>query len=34
MAIPWEERSLRASLGDGYQRYTQTVKWRLVPYVY
>lgn len=34
MAIPWEERSLRASLGDGYQRYMQTVKWRLLPYVY
>ena len=34
MAIPWEERSLRASLGDGYGRYMQTVKWRLLPFVY
>ncbi len=34
MAIPWEERSLCASLGDGYRRYMQTVKWRLLPFVY
>jgi protein-S-isoprenylcysteine O-methyltransferase Ste14 len=34
IAIPWEERSLRASLGDGYERYKETVKWRLLPFVY
>jgi protein-S-isoprenylcysteine O-methyltransferase Ste14 len=34
VAIPWEERSLRASLGDGYVRYMETVKWRVLPFVY
>lgn len=34
IAIPWEERSLRASLGEGYQRYMERVKWRLLPFVY
>jgi protein-S-isoprenylcysteine O-methyltransferase Ste14 len=34
MAIPWEERSLRASLGAEYERYMQAVRWRLLPHVY
>jgi protein-S-isoprenylcysteine O-methyltransferase Ste14 len=34
LAIPWEERSLVASLGDGYRQYMQAVRWRLLPYVY
>ena len=33
-AIPWEERSLRTSNPEGYRRYMETVKWRLLPYVY
>jgi protein-S-isoprenylcysteine O-methyltransferase Ste14 len=34
IAIPWEERSLRAAFGAEYERYTQLVRWRLVPYVF
>jgi protein-S-isoprenylcysteine O-methyltransferase Ste14 len=34
VAIPWEERSLRASLGEGYSRYMEAVKWRVLPFVY
>jgi protein-S-isoprenylcysteine O-methyltransferase Ste14 len=34
IAIPWEERSLVASLGDSYREYKQKVKWRVLPYVY
>ena len=34
IAIPWEERSLIASLGNAYREYKQKVKWRLVPHVY
>lgn len=34
IAIPWEERSLDASLGKTYRAYKQKVKWKLVPYVY
>lgn len=34
IAIPWEERSLAASLGEAYREYRQKVKWRLVPHVY
>jgi protein-S-isoprenylcysteine O-methyltransferase Ste14 len=34
IAIPWEERSLRAAFGNDYERYTRLVRWRLVPYVF
>lgn len=34
IAIPWEERSLRASLGPAYENYTSRVRWRLVPFLY
>lgn len=34
VAVPWEERSLRQSFGDDYARYTQQVRWRIVPFVY
>jgi protein-S-isoprenylcysteine O-methyltransferase Ste14 len=34
IAIPWEERSLRAAFGGEYERYTHLVRWRLVPYVF
>jgi hypothetical protein len=34
VAIPWEERSLRRFFGDAYARYQQTVRWRMIPYVY
>jgi protein-S-isoprenylcysteine O-methyltransferase Ste14 len=34
IAIPWEERSLRAEFGDAYARYCESVRWRIVPYVY
>jgi protein-S-isoprenylcysteine O-methyltransferase Ste14 len=34
IAIPWEERSLRATFGGDYERYTRLVRWRLVPYVF
>ena len=34
VAIPWEERSLRQSFGDGYDRYTRDVKWRMIPFIY
>ena len=34
IAIPWEERSLRRTFGEPYARYQQTVRWRVVPYVY
>jgi protein-S-isoprenylcysteine O-methyltransferase Ste14 len=34
IAVPWEERSLRHSFGESYTRYEQTVKWRVIPYVY
>jgi len=33
-AIPWEERSLRQSFGEGYDRYTSDVKWRMIPFIY
>jgi protein-S-isoprenylcysteine O-methyltransferase Ste14 len=33
-AIPWEERSLRQSFGEGYDRYTNDVKWRMIPFIY
>jgi protein-S-isoprenylcysteine O-methyltransferase Ste14 len=34
IAIPWEERLLRAAFGSDYQRYSRLVRWRIVPYVY
>jgi protein-S-isoprenylcysteine O-methyltransferase Ste14 len=34
IAIPFEERSLRASSGDAYTRYASQVRWKLVPYLY
>lgn len=34
MAIPWEERTLLASVGEPYREYKRLVKWRVVPYVY
>ena len=34
IAIPWEERSLRASFGDAYARYQRDVKWRMIPFIY
>src|SRR5439155_3732633 len=33
-AIPWEERSLQQTFGEEYARYSQQVRWRLIPYVY
>jgi protein-S-isoprenylcysteine O-methyltransferase Ste14 len=34
IAIPWEERSMRAVFGEEYARYAETVRWRVIPYVY
>lgn len=34
IAIPFEERTMRATSGGGYDRYTSQVRWRLVPGVY
>jgi methanethiol S-methyltransferase len=34
VAIPWEERSLLRMFGEPYARYQQTVRWRIIPYVY
>ncbi len=34
LAIPLEERSLRATTNGAYERYMQRVRWRLVPGVY
>jgi hypothetical protein len=34
IAIPWEERSLVTAFGDRYVRYTRSVPWRVVPFVY
>ena len=34
IAIPWEERSLQRSFGDEYARYTQAVRWRMIPLIY
>jgi methanethiol S-methyltransferase len=34
VAVPWEERSLRKSFGEDYDRYTRQVRWRVLPYMY
>jgi protein-S-isoprenylcysteine O-methyltransferase Ste14 len=34
VAIPFEERSMRALAGGGYERYAKQVPWRLVPRIY
>jgi protein-S-isoprenylcysteine O-methyltransferase Ste14 len=34
LAIPWEERSLRAAFGSDYERYTRQVRWRMIPFIY
>lgn len=34
IAIPFEERSMRASAGDAYRRYEAQVRWRLLPGLY
>ncbi len=33
-AIPWEEQSLLRAYGAAYASYQQTVRWRVVPYLY
>jgi protein-S-isoprenylcysteine O-methyltransferase Ste14 len=33
-AIPWEEQSLRRAFGDDYRRYTRSVRWRMIPFIY
>jgi methanethiol S-methyltransferase len=34
IAIPFEERTLRAHSGGGYDDYIQRVRWKLIPYIY
>jgi methanethiol S-methyltransferase len=34
VAIPFEERSLRGTAGDAYERYKRIVRWKLIPGVY
>jgi protein-S-isoprenylcysteine O-methyltransferase Ste14 len=34
IAIPWEERSLRAAFGEAYALYSAEVKWRVIPFIY
>jgi protein-S-isoprenylcysteine O-methyltransferase Ste14 len=34
IAIPLEERTMRASPGGEYDRYTRKVRWRLIPGLY
>ena len=34
IAMPFEERSLRTSFGEEYERYTRQVTYRVIPYVY
>ena len=34
IAIPWEERSMRQSFGQDYERYASRVRWRVLPFVY
>src|SRR5205823_1186610 len=32
IAMPWEERSLEREFGLSYQRYKETVRWKILPY--
>lgn len=34
MAVPFEERSLIEAFGDSYRRYSEKVKWKILPRVY
>jgi protein-S-isoprenylcysteine O-methyltransferase Ste14 len=34
VAVPWEERSLRAAFGSDYERYARRVRWRVIPFIY
>jgi methanethiol S-methyltransferase len=34
VAIPWEERSLVDTFGSDYEAYRQTVRWRMLPFIY
>jgi methanethiol S-methyltransferase len=34
LAIPWEESSMRSTIGDAYDRYRARVPWRIVPGAY
>ena len=34
VAIPWEERGLIREFGEGYERYRQRVRWRMIPGLY
>jgi hypothetical protein len=34
LAIPWEERGLGCDFGEAYARYRQTVRWRVIPFIY
>lgn len=34
IAIPFEERELRRSFGDAYDRYAQRVRWKIIPGVF
>lgn len=34
IAIPYEERGLRATFGDAYKQYAARVRWRIIPFVY
>jgi protein-S-isoprenylcysteine O-methyltransferase Ste14 len=34
VGVVFEERSLRATFGDEYARYQESVRWRIVPFVY
>jgi len=34
LAVPWEERGLVATFGRDYERYRQSVRWRMIPGVY
>lgn len=34
LAVPWEERALRAQHGEPYRRYAGRVRWRVIPGLY
>jgi protein-S-isoprenylcysteine O-methyltransferase Ste14 len=34
LAVPWEEQSLRRSVGEEYAAYARAVRWRIIPFVY